>query len=203
MSVPVFRGYLFNTPEHCLSGGVQLAFARMYGRFPMSATGLDVFDKTLQTTHIWLDEIMAVTGPDRHVAWHVLGAVLRTVRDRVPVPLAAHLGAELPILVRGIYYDQWHVADQPERYRSADEFLRHVADKLGAIRPVNWQDATRAVFNVLTRHVARGQIEKIRDALPEDVRDLWRLDLAPAGELDAEGNEIVAAHPETARNIRS
>ena len=39
----------------------------------MSATGLDVFDKTLQTTN---NEIMAKLGPDRQVAWHVLGAVL-------------------------------------------------------------------------------------------------------------------------------
>src|SRR4051812_44635600 len=67
----------------------------------MSATGLDVFDKTLQTTHIWLDELMQEIGPDRQVAWHVLGAVLRGVRDRIPLDLAAHLGAQLPLLVRG------------------------------------------------------------------------------------------------------
>ena len=59
----------------------------------MSANGLDVFDKTLQTTHIWLDELMAEIGPDRQVAWHVLGTVLRAVRDRIPLELAVHLGA--------------------------------------------------------------------------------------------------------------
>ena len=35
-----------------------------------------MFDKTLQTTNIWLDEIMAKRGLDRQMAWHVLGAVL-------------------------------------------------------------------------------------------------------------------------------
>src|SRR3954451_6532504 len=70
----------------------------------MRATGLDVFDKTLQTTHIWLNDITEVIGPDKQVAWHVLGAVLRTLRDRVPLQVAAHLGAELPLLVRGLYY---------------------------------------------------------------------------------------------------
>ena len=49
----------------------------------MAATGLDVFDKTLQTTNSWLAEIMEVVGPDRQVAWHTLGAVLRTLRDRI------------------------------------------------------------------------------------------------------------------------
>ena len=66
----------------------------------MSATGLDVFDKTLQTTHIWLNDITEVIGPDKQVAWHVLGAVLRTLRDRVPLQVAAHLGA-LQGAVRG------------------------------------------------------------------------------------------------------
>lgn len=47
----------------------------------MSATGLDVFDKTLQTTNIWLDEVTAEVGPDRKVAWHALGAVLRALAD--------------------------------------------------------------------------------------------------------------------------
>jgi uncharacterized protein (DUF2267 family) len=72
----------------------------------MSATGLDVFDKTLHTTNIWLGEMMDDLGPDRHVAWHALSAVLPTLRDRIPLDLAAHVRAELPLLVRGVYYDQ-------------------------------------------------------------------------------------------------
>jgi hypothetical protein len=66
---------------------------RSLGRFPMSATGLDVFDKTLQTTHIWLDETMAEIGSNRQVAWHVLGTVLRTVRDRIPLQLPGEVQA--------------------------------------------------------------------------------------------------------------
>lgn len=34
----------------------------------MSATGLDVFDKSLQTTNGWLKEIMEAVGPDRRRA---------------------------------------------------------------------------------------------------------------------------------------
>jgi uncharacterized protein (DUF2267 family) len=139
----------------------------------MSTTGLDVFDKTLQTTHIWLNEIMENIGPDRQVAWHVLGAVLRTVRDRIPLELSAHLGAELPILVRGLYYDQWRPEREPERYRSLDEFLERTAANLSMTRPVNPRDAAHAVFVVLTRHLPDGQVRKIRQALPEGVREIW------------------------------
>jgi uncharacterized protein (DUF2267 family) len=139
----------------------------------MSATGLDVFDKTLQQTNIWLDEVMETVGPDRQVAWHALGAALRALRDRLPVDMAAHLGAQLPLLVRGLYYDQWRPAETPTKERSREEFLAHVSEGLRNIRPVDVTDATRAVFQVLNHHVDPGQVGKVRGALPEPVRNLW------------------------------
>src|SRR5262245_51062263 len=132
----------------------------------MSATGLDVFDKTLQTTNIWLDEIMEEIGPDRRVAWHVLGATLRTLRDRLVLGLASHLGSQLPLLVRGLYYDQWSPAGKPTDLHTADEFLAEVERGLGDIRPVNVHDAVKAVFRAMSDHVEHGQIVKVCDALP-------------------------------------
>jgi uncharacterized protein (DUF2267 family) len=139
----------------------------------MSRTGLDVFDKTLQTTHIWLDEIMETIGPDRNVAWHVLGAVLRNLRDRLPLELAAHLGAQLPLLIRGAYYDQFRPGHVPERVHTEQEFLTRVISDLGGIRPVNAREATRGVFAVLGRHVTPEQLEKVKWSLPAPIRELW------------------------------
>ncbi|MER9675624.1 DUF2267 domain-containing protein [Mesorhizobium sp. M0208] len=136
----------------------------------MSATGLDVFDKTLQITNIWLDEIMVDLGPDRHVAWHTLGAVLRTLRHRLQVGLAAKLGAELPLLVRGAYYDRYRPADMPDKTRSLEEFLQHIADELKSTRAVDPEDAARSVLRVLARHIDLGQSAKVRDALPKESR---------------------------------
>src|SRR5207247_10739936 len=90
-----------------------------HGNNCITVTGLDVFDKTLQTTNIWLDEIMATLGPDRQVAWHVLGAVLHALRDRLQIGLAVHLGAQLPLLVRGLYYAQWNPSEKTLKQRSA------------------------------------------------------------------------------------
>jgi uncharacterized protein (DUF2267 family) len=139
----------------------------------MSATGLPVFDKTLQTTNTWLEEINAKIGPDRQVAWHVLGAVLRTLRDRLPIGLAAHLGAQLPLLVRGLYYDQWHPRQRPLKLRSAKQFLDAVAVGLQDIRPVDPAEATRAVFQVLNHYVDPDQVGNVRNALSQPVRKLW------------------------------
>jgi uncharacterized protein (DUF2267 family) len=139
----------------------------------MSANGLEVFDKTLQTTHIWLDEIIEDLHTDRHTAWHVLGAVLRALRDRLQVGLSAHLSAELPLLVRGLYYDQWRPSEEKLKQRSLAEFLEHVSDGLVDTKPIGSVEASRTVFGVLNRHIDRGQIEKVRQALPAEVRDLW------------------------------
>jgi uncharacterized protein (DUF2267 family) len=139
----------------------------------MSATGLDVFDKTLQTTNIWLSEIMNDIGPDRQVAWHALRAVLHALRDRLTVEQAANLGAQLPILVRGVYYDQWEPTNKPDRERRAEEFIERVQQSLRDIRPIDPRLATQVVLKVITAHVSEGQIEKIKQALPKDLRALW------------------------------
>lgn len=139
----------------------------------MAATGLEVFDKTLHTTNMWLDEIGAEIGPDKHLAWHVLGAVLRSIRDELPVDHAAHLAAQLPLLVRGAYFDQYRPAEQPRSARSVDEFTARIHKELASSRPVNPTVAATAVMRTLNRHVTGGQIRKVRDTLPKGVRALW------------------------------
>lgn len=148
----------------------------------MSATGLDIFDKTLQSTHIWLDEIMAELGPDRQIAWKVLGTVLRKLRDRLPVEAAAHLGAQLPLLVRGAFYDQFEPAKQPNDCDRIEQFTAEVAEWLSDVRPVDPEAATRAVFRVLSHHLDPGQIAKTQGVLPRSIRDFWQGMPAPTEE---------------------
>jgi uncharacterized protein (DUF2267 family) len=139
----------------------------------MSRNGLEVMDKSIQTTNIWLDEIMERVVPDRHAAWHLLGAVLRVLRDRLPIDETAHLGAQLPLVIRGLYYDQWHPAGTPTRERHQEEFLARVAAGIADIRPIDPKDGTKAVFAVIARHVSPGEVRKICASLPLEIRALW------------------------------
>ena len=139
----------------------------------MSATGLDVFDKTLQTTNIWLGEIMDRIGSDRHTAWKVLSTVLHQLRDGLPVDLAAHLGAQLPLLIRGVYYDQFTPAKLPSGCDTPEAFRAEVAEGLRDARPVDPDEAIAAVFALLDRHLSPGQIAKLRNALPIGLRMIW------------------------------
>lgn len=139
----------------------------------MSATGLDLFDKTIQTTNIWLDQISDRIGPDRQLAWKVLSTVLHKLRDRLQPSLAAHLGAQLPLLVRGAYYDLYEPSKLPVKKAGGDEFVEDVARWLSDARPVDPKDAIAAVFGVLDRHISQGQLDKVWNALPKSIRALW------------------------------
>ena len=125
----------------------------------MSANGLEVFDKTIQTTNIWLKEIMEEIGPDRQVAWKVLSVVLHKLRDRLPVEVSAHLGSQLPMLVRGVYYDQYQPAKQPGACRDYDEFVAEVMTLLESQPDATEIQVERVKF---LRHAeARGDYDKV------------------------------------------
>lgn len=140
----------------------------------MAATGLEVWDRTIQLTNIWLDEIMEETGEDRQAAWHALSAVLRALRDRLPVEVAVHLAAQLPLLVRGTYAEQWHIGGTPAPVRGMEDFLDLVAAHLGRGRAIGPDAATATVFRTLARHIDQGQVEKVLAVLPGPIREALR-----------------------------
>jgi uncharacterized protein (DUF2267 family) len=79
----------------------------------------------------------------------------------------------MPLLLRGLYYDQWHPAGKPVRTRHLEEFFAQVAAELDDIGPIDAEDAARAVFAVLEDHIAPGEIEDVRGMLPAQLRRLW------------------------------
>jgi uncharacterized protein (DUF2267 family) len=139
----------------------------------MSMAGLEVFDETIQQTNIWLKEVMEELGPDRKRAYRATRAVLHALRDRLVVDEAAHLGAQLPMLMRGIYYEGWKPSAVPTKERSKDEFFQKISDELQDVRPINAQTAAEAVFRTLSRHVTEGEIEDVKAVLPADIREVW------------------------------
>ena len=139
----------------------------------MSTTILPVFDKSLQTTAVWLDEIETDIGPDRAFAWRTLSVVLQQLRDHLPLELSAHFGAQLPLIVRGAFYEGFDPTGRPVTSDSAEDLLKAVTDELSKGRGVNPRDAVISVFGVLNRHISRGQIDKITRSLPRDIRAMW------------------------------
>jgi len=149
-------------------------FLLSQGEFAMHPTTAELFTKTLEKTGRWIDDLMTEMGTsDPRQAYSVLRAVLHALRDRLTVDEAVNLGAQLPMLVRGFYYDGWRPEGRPDRYRHKSEFLLRVANAYGGLSATEQEPAVGAVFRLLSRHVTEGEIRHVRDQLPAEVRDLW------------------------------
>ena len=139
----------------------------------MSATGLKVFDSTIQTTNIWLDDVMKDLGwNDRHRAYHALRAVLHTLRNRLSVDEAAQLSAQLPLLVRGVFFEGWHPAHKPVKERTKDHFVAHVSESFALDVDADPEQITRSVLKILAKHVDAGEVNSLKRVLPPEVQEL-------------------------------
>jgi uncharacterized protein (DUF2267 family) len=144
------------------------------------STGLDVFDTTLQKTNLWLRDIMDALGwDDRHKAWEGLRATLHALRDRLAMEEAVHLGAQLPLLIRGAYYDGWRPAETPHKERHLEAFLAPLRRQFRNDPRVEAEEVARAVFKVLADYITAGEIDDIRHVLPKELNALWPPRLQP------------------------
>lgn len=135
---------------------------------------LEVIDTTVQKTHEWLGTITEELGwGDKQLAYHGLRATLHALRDRIPVEEAAEFGAQLPLLIRGLYYEAWKPARTPHKERSKDEFLAHIRDIYDYRENVDIEALARAVFATANRFMTEGQTSKTRMTLNEELRELW------------------------------
>ena len=140
----------------------------------MSATGLKVFDSTLQTTNIWLDDLMQVLDwDDRHKAYHALSVVLHELRDHLPVDEVAQFAAQLPMLVRGFFFEGWHPAGKPVKERKKDEFIAHISEAFALDVSADPERIARGVFKVLRKHLTAGETKGVKLCLPHEIRELW------------------------------
>ena len=140
----------------------------------MSTTGLSTFDETVQLSNIWLNELMrAVKWDDKSRAYRLLRATLHALRDRLMAHEAVQFGAQLPMLIRGLYYDGWHMRDTAPSERTKSEFLAHIEAAFKQDPNANTEQLVREVFKLLAHKISVGEIDDVEHMLPSEVRALW------------------------------
>jgi uncharacterized protein (DUF2267 family) len=137
----------------------------------MSDNAPSIIQHSVEKTHIWLSEIAEELGDeDRHYAYRALRAVLHALRDRLPVDVAAKLAAQLPTLIRGIYYEDWDPSRTPVSIHAVGPFLDHVAAEGRMAGETEASIAVTAVAHVLRAHVSPGEIDDVLAVLPDRLR---------------------------------
>jgi uncharacterized protein (DUF2267 family) len=141
----------------------------------MATHGLEGIDETVEKTHLWLREIAGALGDETDVrrAYLALRAVLHALRDRLSTDQGAQVAAQLPMLVRGIYYEGWDPALEPEKVRSPEVFLARISREAYLTGGPDPAQAVRAVAGTIRRHISGGQFDEILGVLPAGIRDLF------------------------------
>jgi uncharacterized protein (DUF2267 family) len=133
-------------------------------------------DKTAQKTNIWLhDTVYELDWVTTQRGYLALRAVLHALRDRLSVQEVAQLGAQLPIFIRGVYYEGWRPGQTAVKNRKKEAFLAQIRKEFAHTRnpDVDAEHVVRAILRVLCKHVPGGEMDQIKNVLPHELRDFW------------------------------
>ncbi len=127
----------------------------------------------VQQIQEWLKELRDNADlADENEALGVLRNVLHQLRDRLTPDEAIELGAQLPVIIRGIYYEGWRPSKTPEKVRSKQKFLDELAIKL-LPRRLDPEFAAKDVFALIAHHCDPGEVGDVIAQLPSDIKELW------------------------------
>jgi uncharacterized protein (DUF2267 family) len=135
---------------------------------------IDVVDKTVHETYDWIRDVLHETGwVDRHYGLQALRGVLHAVRDEITADQSGHLAAQLPILVRGLYFEGWDPSRAPADDRTAEAFIDRIRPHFtGYGQALDYEWLANAVLRVLKRRISN-EYEKIKNTIPKEVRRVW------------------------------
>lgn len=133
--------------------------------------------RSTQLTQEWLLDL-AEREPfsDEDEAYSLLRAVLHAVRDRLTPEEVAHLGAQLPMLVRGLYFEGWRPALAPNEWDTAEAFYDQVRKSLAEFPLAPDRDVeagARTTLAFLADAVGPGQLRHVEEQLPDAVQELF------------------------------
>lgn len=145
----------------------------------------DPFAPAMRTAQQWLRTVAHhLDTDDEHTAHRMLRAWLHTVRDSLGVNSTAHLGAQLPGMLRGEFFDGW-VPEHTPRRADAPDFDNRFAH--AAHIDIAEVPATAAAVTAALRELfSPGQLDKVLAAFPRSVRAV----------LDADQHSLAAESTE-------
>src|SRR5437762_2776725 len=126
----------------------------------MSEHGLEIIESSAQKTHQWIAGIAEAAQLEKRDAYKALRAVLQTMRDRLPLDDAVHFAAQLPLFLRGLFYEGWQPSRVPIKM-SREEFLTAVDEKIVTDQSIDPLHITQKVFAIIMSHVGLSEMKRI------------------------------------------
>jgi uncharacterized protein (DUF2267 family) len=139
----------------------------------MSSTGVRSLDSTVQKTIEWFNAMNEELGwPDRERTYAATKAVLQAIRDRLPYGEAIQFSAPIPMLMKGMYFDQYEPEGKPLNIRNQEEFFQRITENFDQ-GPLDPEKALRAFIKVYADKTRGGELEDVRKTMPDELRPLF------------------------------
>lgn len=140
----------------------------------MTTPGLEILNRNVQVTHEWINELDAKLGwNDKTRTYRLLRVTLQTLRDCLPLAEIADFSAQMPTLLRGVFYEHWRPGAEKKRF-DIDHFYARL-DEAFAQDPIeDIGDVVPVVFEFLSTRISAGEIGDVRHALPASIREIWQ-----------------------------
>lgn len=140
----------------------------------MSAKGLEVIDHTVQLTHEWINELRErLDWASARDVLRLLRVTIAAVRDHLGHDEAAQFAAQMPTLIRGMFYEGWKPSATPLPDRNVEDFVGRIEREVVGVAEYGGHKDIGAVFHLLNGRISAGEIADIRASLPKAIRDLW------------------------------
>lgn len=125
---------------------------------------VSVFARTLNKSQEWIKEmhheLKWMTGDS---LYHLLRAVLHSLREQLTINEAAHFSAQLPLLLRGTFYEGWDPQSNLRNAANRDDFLQIVKNKMSPVGIPNFdlEQGVSTALSVIKKHISSGEMEDL------------------------------------------
>lgn len=139
------------------------------------------FEKYQQEAHEFLNKLSSDLGhpEEQNRVFIILRSVIHTVRDRITISESFDLMAQLPVILRGIYSEQWKYSEKPPmQYKTIEEMKELVKSQQAQFGEdeFNWSESTEEIIsttlNCLRQYFTEGQMNHITGQMPKEVQQL-------------------------------
>ena len=136
-------------------------------------TDIQKLGGALAETEQWIDDVMQRLGwHDRSRVYAALIGTLHALRDSLPRDEAVYVGAQMPPLLRGLYYEGWHPSARVSaKTRSA--FLERIQEAVHHDPGIDAEQVALAVFALLAARLPPSELEDAKATTPKPLRSLW------------------------------
>ena len=140
----------------------------------MSAQGLEVIESTVHLTHEWINELAdRLDWSSPRDVLRLMRSTLHAIRDHLGTDESAQFSAQLPLLVRGMYFEGWMPKKTPIKERHVQDFIIRIEGTVADVLEYRGAEDIRTVLKMINARISRGEVEDVRANLPKEIKEFW------------------------------